>query len=207
MTNSRATPNDRLNAVLLYNSYNPKEYLCSFNVLHQIYVCCSTSSIWSSLWKPVIKVFTTCTTRCGFVNDAFGFAARKASRHQLHKHVNAHVYLGVLAYYAKQRPSRCGEPHEHGDEPFAWYNFRISRFGVCNLISEFGYHLIRPLEARIWGIHDMYNTLWFRERRVWATKASVTWVDMCIHVFASSELGSNRARVSRRACICCALLE
>ena len=33
--------------------------------------------------------------------------------------------------------------------------------------------------------------------------ASVTWVDMCIHVFASSELGSNRARVSRRACICC----
>ena len=43
MTNSRATPNDRLNAVLLYNSYNPKEYLCSFNVLHQIYVCCSMS--------------------------------------------------------------------------------------------------------------------------------------------------------------------
>ena len=38
-----------------------------------------------------------------FVNVAFDFAARKASRHQLYKHVNAHVYLGVLAYYAKQR--------------------------------------------------------------------------------------------------------
>ena len=41
------------------------------------------------------------------------------------------------------------------------------RFGVCNLISGFGYHLIRPLEARIWGIHDMHNTLWFRKQRVW----------------------------------------
>ena len=30
-----------------------------------------------------------------FVNVVFDFAARKASRHQLHKHVNTHVYLGV----------------------------------------------------------------------------------------------------------------
>ena len=50
---------------------------------------------------------------------------------------------------------------------FAWHNFRIPRFGVCNLISGFGYHLIQPLEARIRGIHYMHNTLWFRERRVW----------------------------------------
>ena len=83
------------------------------------------------------------------MNVAFGSAARKVSRHQLYKHVNAHVYLGVLAYYAKQRPSRCGEPHDHVDEPFAWHNFRIPRFGVCNLISGFGYHLIQPLEAHI----------------------------------------------------------
>ena len=33
--------------------------------------------------------------------------------------------------------------------------------------SDFGYHVIQPLEARIWGIHDMHNTLWFREHRVW----------------------------------------
>ena len=39
------------------------------------------------------------------MNVAFGFAARKASRHQLHKHVNAHVYLGVLCLptYHQQR--------------------------------------------------------------------------------------------------------
>ena len=64
------------------------------------------------------RCYTICTTRCGFVNVVFGFAARKASRHQLHKHVSAHVYLGVLAYYAKQRPSRCWGPHAHVDEPF-----------------------------------------------------------------------------------------
>ena len=42
-----------------------------------------------------LRRYTICTTRCGFVNVAFGFAARKVSRHQLYKHVNAHVYLGV----------------------------------------------------------------------------------------------------------------
>ena len=84
------------------------------------------------LWKHVFGVFTICTTRCGFVNSVFGFAARKASRHQLYKHVNAHVYLDVLAYYAKQRPSRCGSP-------WAWRwavcvaHFRIPRFGKSKL--------------------------------------------------------------------------
>ena len=61
----------------------------------------------------LLRCYTICTTRCGFVNVAFDFAARKASRHQLHKHVNAHVYLGVLAYYAKQRPSRCWDQTVH----------------------------------------------------------------------------------------------
>ena len=45
------------------------------------------------------------------------------------KHVNAHVYLGVWRITLKQRPSRCGEPHDHADEPFAWHTFVIPRFG------------------------------------------------------------------------------
>ena len=81
----------------------------------------------------LLRCYTIWTTRCGFVNVVFGFAARKVSRHQLHKHVNAHVYLGVLAYYAKQRPSRCWDPHDHVDKPFAWHNFRIPRFGKSKL--------------------------------------------------------------------------
>ena len=52
-------------------------------------------AVREGLHTRVFGVFTTCTTRCGFVNVAFGFAVRKASRHQLYKHVNAHVYLGV----------------------------------------------------------------------------------------------------------------
>ena len=60
----------------------------------------------------------------------FGFAARKASRHQLHKHVNAHVYLGVLAYYAKQRPKPLLVIHmSMSINRFAWHN------GKCNVID------------------------------------------------------------------------
>ena len=75
--------------------------------------CCSCTQCWPITYcccraSTYLGYSTICTTRCGFVNVVFGFAARKASRHQLHKHVSAHVYLGVLAYYAKQRPSRCG---------------------------------------------------------------------------------------------------
>ena len=95
-------------------------------------VCNLISGFGYHLIQPLearIWISTICTTRCGFVNVVFGFAARKASRHQLHKHVSAHVYLGVLAYYAKQRPSRCWGPHAHVDKPFAWHNFRIPRFG------------------------------------------------------------------------------
>ena len=42
-------------------------------------------------------------------------------------------YLGVLAYYAKQRPSRCGEPHDHVDEPFCVAQLPDPRFGKSKL--------------------------------------------------------------------------
>ena len=136
----------------------------------------------SNLWKPVIKVFTTCTTRCRFVNVAFGFAARKASRHQLYKHVNAHVYLGVLAYYAKQRPSRCWDPHDHVDNPFCVAQLSYSQIWEIQIGS---------CESRIScnsgsGKHIFTFTL------ISCTAKSGLWV-----------WGSNRARVSRRTCICC----
>ena len=110
----------------------------------------------------IFGVFTICTTRCGFVNSVFGFAARKASRHQLHKHVNAHVYLGVLAYYAKQRSHEyvCAghRVDQQVDRPKISSTTLWSQIGVCNLISGFGYHLIRPLEARIFGVFTICTT-------------------------------------------------
>ena len=66
----------------------------------------------------LLRCYTICTTRCGFVNVAFGFAARKASRHQLHKHVNAHVYLGVWRITLNSVQAVVGDPHEHVDKPF-----------------------------------------------------------------------------------------
>ena len=140
--------------------------------------------IWFALWKHVFGVFTTCTTRCGFVNVAFGFAARKASRHQLHKHVNAHVYLGVLAYYAKQRPSRC------------WGSTWSCRWTVCVVqlsYSQIWEVQIGSCESRIScysGSGSTYSRLHlFRVRwKVafgWVTTASVTWFDMCMHVFCA----------------------
>ena len=105
--------------------------------------------IWSSLWKHVFEVFTICTTRCGFVNSVFGFAARKVSRHQLHKHVNAHVYLGVLAYYAKQRPSRCGShmimSMNRLRGTLSYSQIWEVQIGSC----ESRYHVMQPLEAHI----------------------------------------------------------
>ena len=54
-----------------------------------------------------------------FVNVVFGFAARKVSRHQLYKHVNAHVYLGVWRITLNSVQAVVGNPHDHVDEPFA----------------------------------------------------------------------------------------
>ena len=52
-----------------------------------------------------------------FVNVVFDFAARKASRHQLYKHVNAHVYLGVWRITLNSVQAVCVA------------HFRIPRFG------------------------------------------------------------------------------
>ena len=88
----------------------------------------------SNLWKPVIKVFTTCTTRCRFVNVAFGFAARKASRHQLYKtrectclfrcfgRITLNSVQAVVGIHMIMSITR-----------FAWHNFRIPRFGKSKL--------------------------------------------------------------------------
>ena len=77
-----------------------------------------------ALWKrenakyTLLRYYTTCTTRCGFVNSVFGFAARKVSRHQLHKHVNTHVYLGVWRITLNSVQAVVGDPHDHVDKPF-----------------------------------------------------------------------------------------
>ena len=128
------------------------------------------------------------------MNVAFGSAARRLSRHQLYKHVNVHVYLGVLAYYAKQRSHEyvCAghRVDQQVDRPKSVAQLRNPRFGVCNLISRISVASDPASGARNQGIHYMYNTLWFRERRVWVTSSSVTW-------FASSELEDQTVRVFR----------
>ena len=86
--------------------------------------------------------------------------------------MNAHVYLGVLAYYAKQRPSRCGEPHDHVDNRFAWHNFRIPRFENFKLdLANRGYHVIQALEAHIhvytyFVYGEKWPFGWWRQRQV-----------------------------------------
>ena len=84
--------------------------------------------IWFALWKHVFGVFTICTTRCGFVNSVFGFAARKVSRHQLYKHVNAHVYLGVWRITLNSVQAVVGIHMIMSIKPFCVHNFRIPRF-------------------------------------------------------------------------------
>ena len=62
-----------------------------------------------------------------------------ASRHQLHKHVNTHVYLGVWRITLNSVQA-----------VFAWYNFRIPRFGKSKSdLANRGYHVIQALEAHI----------------------------------------------------------
>ena len=83
------------------------------------------------------------------MNVAFGSAARKVSRHQLYKHVSAHVYLGVLAYYAKQRPSRCGShmimSMNRLRGTLSYSQIWEVQIGSC----ESRYHVMQPLEAHI----------------------------------------------------------
>ena len=61
------------------------------------------------------------------------YTTRRASRHQLHKHVNARVYLGVWRITLNSVQAVVGDPHDHVDKPFAWHNFRIPRFGKSKL--------------------------------------------------------------------------
>ena len=41
-----------------------------------------------------------------------------ASRHQLYKHVNTHVYLGVWRITLNSVQAVVGDPHDHVDKPF-----------------------------------------------------------------------------------------
>ena len=69
------------------------------------------------------------------------------------------------------------------------------------------------VKSGLWvGDNGKCNVIWHvyarvlrvsRKRRV--NHVIVTTTNRSIDCFASSELGSNRARVSRRACICCVL--
>ena len=75
--------------------------------------------VWSArTLNTLLRCYTIWTTRCRFVNVVFGFAARKVSRHRLHKHVNAHVYLGVWRITLNSVQAAVGEPHDHVDKPF-----------------------------------------------------------------------------------------
>ena len=84
------------------------------------------------------------------MNVVFGFAARKVSRHRLHKHVNAHVYLGVWRITLNSVQAAVGEPHDHVDKPFCAAQLSYSQIWEVQIGScESRYHLIQPLEARI----------------------------------------------------------
>ena len=101
-------------------------------------VCNLISGIWISS-DPVLEAHNQgihyMHNTLSFVNVVFDFAARKDSRHQLYKHVNAHVYLGVLAYITLNSVQAVvGDPHEHVDEPFAWHTFVFPDLGSPNRI-------------------------------------------------------------------------
>ena len=84
------------------------------------------------------------------MNVAFGFAARKASRHQLYKHVNAHVYLGVWRITLNSVQAVVGDSHDHVDKPFCVAQLPDPRFGKSKSdLANRGYHVIQALEARI----------------------------------------------------------
>ena len=84
------------------------------------------------------------------MNAAFGFAARKASRHQLHKHVNTHVYLGVWRITLNSVQAVVGIHMLIVDKPFCVAQLSYSRFGKSKLdLANRGYHVIQALEAHI----------------------------------------------------------
>ena len=93
----------------------------------------------------LLRRYTICTTRCGFVNSVFGFAARKVSRHQLYKHVNAHVYLDVLAYITlnsvqARKGIRVLREHVYGicDSAFPENNFMTT---TCWCVAYWSSHV------------------------------------------------------------------
>ena len=84
-----------------------------------------------------------------FVNVAFGFAARKASRHRLHKHVNAHVYLGVWRITLNSVQAVV-ESHmimsmNRLRGTLSYSQIWEVQIGSC----ESRYHVMQPLEAHI----------------------------------------------------------
>ena len=84
------------------------------------------------------------------MNVAFGSAARKVSRHQLYKHVNAHVYLGVWRITLNSVQAVVGDPHDHVDKPFCVAQLSYSQIWEAQIGScESRYHVIQPLEAHI----------------------------------------------------------
>ena len=79
--------------------------------------------------------------------SAFGFAARKASRHPLHKHVNAHVYLGVWRITLNSVQAVVGDPHDHVDKPFCVAQLSYSQIWEVQIGScESRYHVIQALK-------------------------------------------------------------
>ena len=134
----------------------------------------------------------------------FGFAARKVSRHQLYKHVNAHVYLGVwritLNSVQAVVESHMIMPMNRLRGTLSYSQIWEVQIGSC----ESRYHLIQPLEARI----HVYTYFVYGESGLLGGGDNGKCNVIC-HVYSRvlplANWGSNRARVSRRACICCVL--
>ena len=122
--------------------------------------------------KHVFGVFTICTTRCGFVNSVFGFAARKVSRHQLYKHVNAHVYLGVWRITLNSVQAVVGihmimSINRFACTTFVFPDLREVQIGSC----ESRYHVIQALEAHI----HVYTYFVYGESGLWVVVVLVCW--------------------------------
>ena len=134
----------------------------------------------------LLRCYTIWTTRCGFVNVVFGFAARKASRHQLHKHVNTHVYLGVWRITLNSVQAVVGVHMLMSINRFAWHTFVFPDLGSPNWSLR-----IADIIFRLWK-HIFTFTLISCTVKVafWmvVATASVAWFDMRMHVFAVNRL-------------------
>ena len=140
--------------------------------------CCSCTQCWPITYcccraSTYLGYSTICTTRCGFVNVAFGFAARKASRHQLHKHVNAHVYLDVWRSALNSVQAVVGVHMLMSINRFAWHTFVFPDLGSPNWILRIADIMLFRLWKHIFTFTLISCTvksgLW-----VWATTASIT---------------------------------